>query len=67
MMTCEVTKRLPRPRVRARGTRSARPVRRHAVSLRPSAFLLDGPRRIAAQGRCLCSRRISGGRPGAHI
>jgi putative transposase len=32
-----VTNFLPRPRVRARGTRSARPVRRHAVSSRRSA------------------------------
>jgi hypothetical protein len=32
-----VTKCVPRPRLRARGTRSARPVRRHAVSSRRNA------------------------------
>ncbi len=35
--TSGVTNDLPRPRVRARGTRNARPVRRHAVSSRFSA------------------------------
>ena len=34
IITSGVTNFLPRPRVRARGTRSARPVRRHAVSSR---------------------------------
>ena len=33
----EVMNDLPRPRLRARGTRNARPVRRHAVSSRFSA------------------------------
>jgi predicted TIM-barrel fold metal-dependent hydrolase len=37
IMISGVTNFLPRPRVRARGTRSARPVRRHAVSSRCSA------------------------------
>ena len=37
IMTSGLTNFLPRPRVRARGTRSARPVRRHAVSSRRSA------------------------------
>ncbi len=37
MRTSSLTKPLPRPRVRARGTRSARPVRRQAVSSRRKA------------------------------
>ena len=37
MRTSGVTNDLPLPRVRARGTRSARPVRRHWVSSRRSA------------------------------
>jgi hypothetical protein len=37
IMTSSLTKFLPRPRTRALGTRSARPVRRHAVNSRRSA------------------------------
>ena len=42
MRTAGVTNDLPRPRVRDRGTRNARPVRRHAVN---SHFSASGPGR----------------------